>query len=106
MKNTKLKEICGLFIVDVILIQGGAGFSFENGANLAIYNTFKLVGLQQSDAPMLIGKVVINVDENEEFILIKFEDNLAICVDMRNDAYNGPEAMQLRMPGEPIVIWN
>ena len=106
MGKSKLQVICGLKVVDAVLAIGDAGMSFENGISLAIYNKFVLVGIALGDAKLLIGKVVADVDEREHIITIKFENSMAIKIDMRDEAYTGPEAMQLRVPGEPIVIWN
>lgn len=104
--NTKLKAICGLKVIDVALSVGDAGFSFENGTSLAIYNNFELVGLDANDAKKLIGKTVTDVVESKDTVTIKFENKSAIHVDMRDVAYYSPEAMQLRVQGEPIVVWN
>lgn len=104
MGKSKLQLICGLKVADVVLAIGDAGISFKNGVSLAIYNNFVLVGIILGDANLLIGKVVIGVDESEHTITIKFENNIAINIDMRDEAYTGPEVMQLRVPGEPIVI--
>ncbi len=106
MGNSKLKTICGLKIVDAVLAIGDAGISFENGISLAIYNQFALLGITMTDARLLIGKVVSNVDEDKYTITIKLENDLSIQIDMRDEAYTGPEAIQLCIPGEPIVIWN
>ena len=104
--GSKLRAICGLKVVDAVFGIDEEGVSFENGTNLAIHNKFELVGFTLSDAHMLIGKAVVDVDEGEYTITIKFENNFAIQIDMREEAYTGPEAMELHVPGEPIVIWN
>jgi hypothetical protein len=106
MEKSKLKVICGLKIVDVVLGEGDAGISFENGINLAIYNRYELVGFTIKDTQSLIGNIVTSVDESASIITIRFENNWALQIDMRDEAYTGPEAMQLRVPGNPIVIWN
>lgn len=106
MGKSKLQTISGLKIVDVVLAVGDAGMSFENGISLSIYNNFVLVGGARRDARLLIGQVATTVDESEHTITIKFENNMAIKIDMRDKAYTGPEAMELRVPGEPMVIWS
>lgn len=79
---------------------------FENGVSLAIYNKYKLVGIGVSDEKLLVGSIVIDVDESTDATTIMFENNSALRIDMRDEAYTGPEALQLRVPGEPIMIWN
>lgn len=104
--GSKLNVICGLKVADVVLVIGDAGMSFEGGISLSIYNRFEVAGITLSDAHTLIGKAVTDVEVGECAITIRFEHRFAIQIDMREDAYTGPEAMQLRVPGEPIVIWN
>ncbi len=106
MGKSKLSVICGLKVADAVLAEGDAGISFENGISLAIYNRYELVGFVLSDVQRLIGNIVTHVDEGADTTTIRFENNWALQIDMRDEAYTGPEAMQLRVPGEPIVIWN
>lgn len=106
MGQSKLSVICGLKVADAVLAEGDAGIMFENGISLAIYNRYELEGFVLSDAHRLTGNVVTHVDEGSDTTTIRFENNWALRVDMREEAYTGPEAMQLRAPGEPIVIWN
>jgi hypothetical protein len=106
MGESKLQTICGLKVVDAEFIISDTGLLFENGIRLVIYNKFDLVGISHSDVKQLIGKAVCNVDEGEHLITIFFEKNVAIEIDMRDDAYSGPESIQLLIPGEPIIIWN
>ena len=106
MEQSKLKKICGLTIKDAELTLGDLGISFSDGTSLAIYNMVNLVGFTMNDASMISGKAVVDVIESEHKIRIILKTNLAIEIDMNDEAYNGPEAIQLRVPGEPIVIWN
>ncbi len=106
MGKSKLKVICGLKVVDAILTEGDAGISFEKGISLAVYNRFELVGFTSRDTQLLIGNGVTDVEEDVNTTTIRFENGWVLRVDMRDGAYTGPEAMQLRVPGDPIVIWN
>lgn len=106
MENSKLRVICGLKIADAVLTEGDVGISFEGGISLAIYNRCELTGFFLSDAQRLIGVLVTHIDESADTITISFGNSWGLRVDMRDDAYTGPEAMQLCVPGEPIVIWN
>lgn len=104
--ESKLKIICGLKVVDAAFTDSDAGIIFEKEINLVVYNKYILTGLSLSEASLLIDKIVIDINEDECLITIKFDCDLTMHIDMRDDAYTGPEAMQLRVPGEPIVIWN
>lgn len=105
--RSKLRVLLGLNVVDATLIVGDAGILFGNKTSLAIYNKFELTGIPDNDAQTLIGNTIDDVDESDGVITIKFKkNNASIKIDMKDDAYTGPEAIQLRVPGEPIVIWN
>ncbi len=106
MRKSKLSVICGLKVADAVLAEGDAGISFENGISLAIYNMYELEGFVLSDTQRLIGNIVTHVDEGMDTTTIRFQNNWALRIDMRDEAYTGPEAMQLRVPDDPIVIWN
>lgn len=106
MGKSKLSVICGMKVTGATLAQGDAGISFENGASLAIYNKFDLVGPASNDQNRLIGNIVARVEESADAISIIFENNLALRIDLREEAYAGPEAMQLCVPGAPIIVWN
>lgn len=106
IQESKLKKICNLKIMNAVFIEGEAGISFENGTNLSIYNRFELEGFNLEDVHLLVGSFITDVQECEEIILICFRNNLKLRIDMRDEAYTGPEALQLCVPGEPIIIWN
>lgn len=101
-----LNAICGLRVTDAVFAEGDAGIIFENGISLTVYNRYVLEGLVLRDSQLLIDKIVTHVDEEMDFITIRFDNNCALRIDMRDEAYTGPEAMQLRVPGEPIVVWS
>lgn len=106
MEKSKLSVICGLKIASAVLAENNVTLRFENGIVLAIYNRHKLEGLILNDAQRLIGNIVSQIDDERDTVTIKFDNNLGIRIDMSDEAYTGPEAMQLRVPGKPIVIWN
>lgn len=106
MEKSKLSVICGLRIVGAVLAENNVTFTFENGVVLAIYNKFELAGFGLSGVPQLIGNAVSQIYEEPETILIKLDNNWDIRIDMRDEFYTGPEAMQLCVPDKPIVIWN
>jgi hypothetical protein len=106
MEKSKLNIICGMRVVDVLFAEEDVGIEFENNISLAIYNRHELIGCSMMDAYQLIGNIIVSVSEAADTIAIKFENNFTLQVDMRGESYTGPEAMQLCIPGEPIVIWN
>lgn len=106
MKNSKLSIILGLKVTDALLSESDAGISFEGEISLVIYNRYELEGFSSNDAQWLVGKMVTHVDEATDTTTIRFENDLVLRIDMRDEAYTGPEAMQLLVPGEPTVVWS
>ncbi len=49
---------------------------------------------------------IISVLEGEQEIELIFGNLAKIRVDMSPDGFRGPEAMELLMPGFPLVIWD
>ncbi|MCY1304693.1 hypothetical protein D9M70_544560 [compost metagenome] len=106
MSESILQTISSLKVSEATFTTGAAEISFENGATLVIYNRFTLTGISPAEAKSLIGKTVSHIDDSPQAISIEFEKRIIIKIDMRDNAYTGPEAMELSVPGEPVAIWN
>lgn len=104
--TSKISLLSGLKVTNIELTSGDAGIRFDNGAVLIIYNKFSTKGVNDLEVGQLEGKIVVKAEENNKLILIRFNDDSEIVVDMHDEAYTGPEALQLRIPGMPIIIWN
>lgn len=101
-----LNALVNLKVVDAQLSSGDAGLCFEGGITLAFYNPFALVISLPGAEITWIGATVTAVHESDSEATICFNNGASLIVDLRDQAYIGPEAMQLRIPGSPIVIWN
>ncbi|WP_024619651.1 hypothetical protein [Pseudomonas kilonensis] len=76
---------------------------FSRGEILNIYNSYSLAGASLGS---LVGNKLRSVTEDSEVIELKFDDLAALTIDMKPEAFNGPEAMQLLRNGEATVIWS
>ncbi|MGN3967535.1 hypothetical protein ACS0ZG_37655 [Burkholderia gladioli] len=106
MENEGLRILLGKTVVDFDLTSQDAGFLFEGGITLNIYNKFSVKSVGEQNEKMLVGAVVVNIEETKESVLLEFDVGEKIEVDLKDCAYTSPEAMQLRVPGRPVVIWN
>ena len=106
MARSRLTVLRGLKVTDADLTQGDAGLLFENGASLNIYNPFEVSGDPAQKGKSLAGKTVTEVEESTFEAIISLSGGVSIRIDMRDEAFSGPEAMQLRVPGHDIVVWN
>lgn len=84
--------------------KDGFGMSFEDGTVLCVYNSCDL--LETSDNKSLIGRTVISVKEQKDKITMLFDTGLGLVIFMDDASYQGPEALQLITPGNPIIVWN
>ena len=110
MSTSPINELIGCRLTSQELVENCSQFTFDRGpATLSIYNRWTVRGPttdSSSTANALVGRSIVSVQTEEAFIGIAFEGGWSIMVDLRDEAYDGPEAMQLRIPGRPIVVWN
>ena len=78
---------------------------FDGEITLSVYNRYELVGSSHAVTHPLVGSTVLGVEEASDKVVILLDNGCHVEIDLTDDAYSGPEAMQLRVPGEPIVIW-
>jgi len=98
--------LIGRTVIDADLTQQDAGLLFDGKISLNIYNNFVVEGFTANDTKQLVGAKVTNVNETQDAVTLEFNTGVQIAIDLRDCAYTCPEAMQLRVPGCPIMIWN
>ena len=76
---------------------------FSDNTTLSIFNNYCYDGGSVHD---IEGKKVKSVEELEEKIAVLFEDGTCMSIGMKDDDYNGPEALVLRREGESLVVWS
>lgn len=100
--TSKLEIINKKKLEEIHFIEDYTQLYFSNKAILNIYNNFT-TSKNLSDFKNL---QVTSIKENDKLISIKFEGNEFILIDMRDEAYNSPEALQLNTPEGQTIIWN
>jgi hypothetical protein len=78
---------------------------FENGSALAIYNQMSIQDTRNRGDLSVAEASVSNVREDSYHDCIRFDNGIFWTIDLSDDTYSGPEAMQLNVVGDPIVIW-
>jgi hypothetical protein len=104
--STSLRALEGLTVRSIRREDGCLQVEFERGVGLSIYNRCSLRGIDDGVVEELEGAVVERASETKTNAQLEFSGGRAIEIDLRDDAFNGPEAMQLTIPGEPTVVWN
>ena len=105
MSTSPLHEIEGLTVTSAEVVHDYVQLAFGDEIGLSIYNPIAITP-QSISVDKLIGRIVVSASESADAIELAFSDGVFIKVDMREQAYQGPEALQLDRKGLPIVIWN
>jgi hypothetical protein len=106
MNNSIFEVIYGQ-PVDVLIDDDQLTLSAKNGWVVAIYSKFsvlsedgKEVSPSRIDGMTLIASLV-----EAEKITFLFDSGYAIEIYLTDDAFNGPEALQLAGPNNEIIVW-
>lgn len=103
-----LPELIG---AQVLLAQGGGGdeatvLHFSNSWHYTIFNPPNLTNAAGSmaDVSSLAGETVTQASANEETMTISTSAGLTLTTDLRDSAYQGPEAAVVESPAGTIFV--
>lgn len=88
--------------------DGMATIGTDDGWELHIYNAFSLHcdGIAENPPPSPLRLVLVDCRFDHKTMVAQFSRGVSLTVDLSDDGYSGPEAMQLNSPDGTIVIWN
>ncbi|MDN3649164.1 hypothetical protein QWZ13_09600 [Reinekea marina] len=98
-----LQILIGLIISEIEEVHDYIQIVFSDGTTLSIFNNYVYDG---GSVLGIEGKEVKSVEESGDGILIVVDDGRSISIGLKDDDYNGPEAMVLRQEGKSPVVWN
>lgn len=102
------KHLKGKYVT-LTIEDGQVQVRTDDGWALHIYNAFTLSGDDHASATEqgFLRSELIDclLDQNSRLSVI-FSDHRVLTVDMTDDGYSGPEAMQLNGPDGSIIIWS
>jgi hypothetical protein len=98
-----LGVLIGLTISEIVEIHGYIQFFFFGGTILTMYGTYVCEGCSLPD---LKNSRVISAKDLGDIAVIVFDDEKSISISLKEEDYEGPEAMVLRVEGAPTVVWN
>lgn len=82
---------------------------FEDGAAvLSIYNSCEVRGFSpesEQAITSLMGQRLLAVTMCSSCVELRFDGGCLLSVDVRDEAFIGPEAMVLHQPGKSPVVW-
>ncbi len=96
-----LKALVGLTVEKVEQVHDYLQLSFQEGTKLSVYNSYSF---ENGDDNVECDRVHSVGMDSGDFI-IRFSGGGALHVGLRDQDYNGPEAMSLVLEGKKIV-WN
>jgi len=102
--TSHLDTLVGMVVTDVLKVHGYVQLLFEKDISLNIYNAWRLCN--GADLRVLNGATLLQVEEKPETLIFSFSHGKRLDIDLCDDAYNGPEALELNIPGQPTVVWN
>lgn len=108
--DSAVQELIGLELISVSVSTGLMRLLFERGWELVVYNpvTMEVSGEDSplGDGNMLVGKTVVRCVTMRDEFLLQLSADVALQVDLRDEAFVGPEAMQFIGPQDKFIIWN
>jgi hypothetical protein len=72
---------------------------------LSIYNNIR-IWPPNKEINDFVGLKVLEAFETKEEAVLKFQHDCKVVIDLRDEAYSGPEAMYLSGPDNFWVVWN
>lgn len=100
---TALDILIGLFVQRIEKVHDYVQVIFSDGTVLNIFNSYSYDGVSLLD---ISDVKVIKADELEEEININLENSGVLSINLKEGAYNGPEAMVLIRESKPTVVWS
>ena len=102
--TSRLDVLVGMVVTDALKVYDYVQLLFEKDISLNIYNTLLLCN--GDDLRVLKGATLLKVEEKLEKLIFSFSNGTRLDIALCDDAYNGPEALELNIPGQPTVVWN
>lgn len=103
-------KIVGLKISYASFLDGVLTLVFGNCWTLGIYNsvTMTLDGkkLDTIDLEIIIEKSLTSTAETNLSFVMDLSNGASLVVDLSNEGFSGPEAMQLSGPDNLIMVWS
>src|SRR5438445_12430117 len=102
--TSQLDALVGMLVTDALKVYDYVQLFFEKDISLNIYNALRL--FNGEDLRALNGATLLTVEEKPDQLIFYFYNGQRLAMDLCDDAYNGPVALALNIPGLPTVVWN
>ena len=97
------ERLVGQDVIEVQATERELALRFSDRSWLTIWNAYDI---GDGTAASLLGRVLLKFDSAGGQEVLSFAGGAVLTVDLRDEAWTGPEAMMLTRDGLPTVIWN
>ncbi len=104
MKIMALSSLVEQYIKSANIIHDYLQLEFENGDRLNVFNRYFIHGLGETSVNSLVGLQLKSALADKEEIRLDFIA-LSIRIILKDDAFQGPEALEYISPAGVFVIW-
>ena len=103
----QLEVLAGHKVAEAVHIHDYFQIIFDDAAILTILNPYRCEDSpgQPRDTKLLTETLLEQVLELDHKVLLEFSGGLRLSIDFSDEAFVGPEAMTLKRPGYPAVVW-
>lgn len=109
MSASPIDDLLGLCLTSHEIVEDYEQLIFEDGAAiLSIYNPYEVLGPEPESGQTIsrvMGRRLLGVTTRPTLVELSFEEYWSVNVDIRDEAFTGPEAMVLHQPGKSPVVW-
>jgi hypothetical protein len=105
--NQQLQDLMGAKVSFAMRDDAALMVVFEQDYALAVFNHWCLKNAKNeigSDSLLIKGKTFSSFKEGRDFRSLNFED-MELSIDLREFAWEGPQAMVLYKRGVPMMVW-
>jgi hypothetical protein len=100
---TRFDVLAGMMVYEACYVHNYVQLGFDPDHGLTINNKFELVGAEHIGH--LVGKRLKSFSSISDRIVLEFEGQAQLIIDLRENAWRGPEALELHGPNNLIVVW-
>ena len=98
-----LKRLVGLTIKDIVKLHDYLQLYLSDGTIVTIYNNYSF---KKKSGELFEKKKIVSVSETKDSIDFTIENVGNIIVSLNDEAFNGPEALELSKKNQPTIIWS
>lgn len=98
-------EVVGKTIVEVSQNENGLHFRLEDGWSFSLFNEVEILNCGKAiDSANLLGERIREVTESKKSVIFVIGENISLVMSMLDEAYTGPESMNVWAPDGRIFV--